>query len=112
MKKYTGRERVILAYDRQYADRVPTDIQGLIIGYIALGFSTKEFMTDPEKAAAVFIKSWEMVQQAAVKNCLEIASGESGYILASGCAIPPNTPLENIQSFMEAADKYGRYDDS
>ena len=50
--------------------------------------------------------------EAAVKECLEIAKGVSGYILASGCAIPPATPLENIQSFINAASKYGRYDDA
>ena len=49
--------------------------------------------------------------ETAVRECMQVASGESGYILASGCAIPPQTPLENLQYFMEAADKYGRYDD-
>ena len=49
--------------------------------------------------------------ETAVRECMQIAAGESGYILASGCAIPPQTPLENLQYFMEAADKYGRYDD-
>ena len=49
--------------------------------------------------------------EAAVRECMETATGESGYILASGCAIPPQTPLENLQYFIEAADKYGRYDD-
>jgi uroporphyrinogen decarboxylase len=48
--------------------------------------------------------------EAAVKECMEIADGESRYVLASGCAIPPGTPYENIQAFMKAADKYGRYD--
>jgi len=45
----------------------------------------------------------------AVKACLEIAKDESRYILASGCAIPPATPLENIESFIHAASKYGRH---
>ena len=49
--------------------------------------------------------------EAAVRECMQIAAGESGYILSSGCAIPPHTPLENMKYFMEAADKYGRYDD-
>ena len=49
--------------------------------------------------------------ESAVRECMQIASGESGYILSSGCAIPPYTPLENIRYFMAAADKYGRYDD-
>lgn len=44
---------------------------------------------------------------AAVKMCLETAKEERAYILASGCAIPPGTPLENIQSFIDAADRFG-----
>ena len=47
---------------------------------------------------------------AAVKTCLETAVGQKGYILASGCGIPPQTPLENLEYFMEAAEKYGQYD--
>ena len=50
--------------------------------------------------------------EAAVRECMQTADGESAYILSSGCAIPPGTPLENIRYFMEAADKYGRYGDS
>ena len=46
----------------------------------------------------------------AVRKCMETAAGESGYILASGCAIPPHTPRENLKYVMEAADKYGRYE--
>jgi uroporphyrinogen decarboxylase len=47
--------------------------------------------------------------EAAVKEGMDSAAGESGYILSSGCAIPPHTPLENMKYFMEAAEKYGRY---
>ena len=48
--------------------------------------------------------------EAAVKTCLETSVGEKGYILASGCGIPPHTPQENLEYFMEAADKFGRYE--
>jgi uroporphyrinogen decarboxylase len=47
----------------------------------------------------------------AVRKSMETASGNSKYILASGCAIPPHTPIENLNYFLEAADKCGRYDD-
>jgi len=61
MKPYTGRERVILAYKRQYADRVPVNIQGINIGHRVLGFTRRQVATDPQKAVASIIKSWEIV---------------------------------------------------
>lgn len=32
-----------------------------------------------------------------------------GFILSTGCQIPMNTPIEKIEMFMKAADKYGKY---
>ena len=46
----------------------------------------------------------------AVKVCLRKAwDSPNGYILASGCDLSGNVPLENIETFMNAARKYGRY---
>jgi len=44
-----------------------------------------------------------------VKDCIEVAAKESGYILASGCDIPENSSVENVRNFFEAGRKYGRY---
>jgi MtaA/CmuA family methyltransferase len=62
MKQYTGRERVMLAYSRQHADRIPTDIQGINIGPRILGFTRRQLATDPQKATEALIKSWEVVR--------------------------------------------------
>ncbi len=44
------------------------------------------------------------------KECLRKAyDNPKGYILASGCGVPPDTPPENILAFMDAARIYGRY---
>jgi uroporphyrinogen decarboxylase len=42
------------------------------------------------------------------KACLD-AAGDSpgGFILASGCEVPVDTPPENIRALMRAADQYG-----
>jgi uroporphyrinogen decarboxylase len=46
----------------------------------------------------------------AVKEAIRKAyDSPSGYILASGCDMTQNVPLENIEYFMEAARKYGKY---
>lgn len=45
----------------------------------------------------------------AIKHCIDHAPEDSGYILASGCEVPGNAPLEKIDWFMELADELGRY---
>jgi len=46
-----------------------------------------------------------------VKQSIDIAAEPNGYkyILCSGCQIPDNAPLENINHFLEAGRQYGRY---
>ena len=45
----------------------------------------------------------------AIKNCIDIAASNSGFILASGCEVPGVAPPEKVQWFMDAAREYGRY---
>jgi len=44
-----------------------------------------------------------------VKESVETASEGNGYryILCSGCQVPDNAPLENVQYFLEAGQRYG-----
>ncbi|MGM0379088.1 MAG: uroporphyrinogen decarboxylase family protein, partial [Bacillota bacterium] len=46
----------------------------------------------------------------AVKECLKKGyNSEKGYILASGCDLSGDIPLENVDAFMEAAREYGKW---
>jgi len=46
----------------------------------------------------------------AVLKCIQDAyQSPCGYILATGCDLNGNVPMENIEQFMEAARKYGKY---
>jgi len=46
----------------------------------------------------------------AVKTCMQKAyDSPCGYILASGCDLSGNVPLENIDQFMASARKYGKW---
>jgi uroporphyrinogen decarboxylase len=46
----------------------------------------------------------------AVKSCIQKAyDSPCGYILASGCDLSGNVPLENLDQFMAAARKYGKW---
>ena len=46
----------------------------------------------------------------AVKTCIRKGhDSKKGYVLSTGCQIPMHTPIENIEMFMDAAKKYGKY---
>lgn len=46
----------------------------------------------------------------AVKSCIQKAyDSPCGYILASGCDLSGNVPLENVDQFMASARKYGKW---
>ena len=45
----------------------------------------------------------------AIKNCLDVAPNDSGYILASGCEVPGVAPPEKVDWFMELANELGTY---
>ena len=71
--------------------------------------SQKKVIIRGNVATELFLEGTKKQIEAAVKECIDIAAKDSGYILSSGCAIPLNTPIENIRYFMEAGRKYGRY---
>jgi uroporphyrinogen decarboxylase len=45
----------------------------------------------------------------AIKNCIDNAPEDSGYILAPGCEVPGIAPPERIDWFMELANELGKY---
>ena len=48
--------------------------------------------------------------ESSVKECIDKAiDSPKGYILSTGCQIPKGTPIENVEIFMEAGRKYGRF---
>ena len=57
-----------------------------------------------------FIQGSTEEMEAAVKRCLQKAwDSPNGYILASGCDLSGQVKLENIEAFMNAARKYGKW---
>lgn len=45
------------------------------------------------------------------QNINDCWGAENGYILSTGCDIPVNAPLENVFAFMDAARKYGSWNE-
>jgi len=47
----------------------------------------------------------EQVKQSAM-NLLEKTAGYKNFVLSSGCDVPPNTSLENVEAFYEALEEF------
>lgn len=56
----------------------------------------------------VYLGNRELIHQSVKETIQKGIMSSCGYILSTGCQIPMNTPIENIEYFMEAADIYGR----
>jgi uroporphyrinogen decarboxylase len=54
-----------------------------------------------------FSGSKEEMRQA-IKQCIDVAPKDSGYILATGCEVPGVAPAERVHWFMELAHKLGK----
>jgi uroporphyrinogen decarboxylase len=46
--------------------------------------------------------------ETSIRQCIETAAAESGYILASGCEIPFDSTEDRIDHFFEYSRQYGR----
>ncbi len=51
----------------------------------------------------------EQMEQA-IKDCLEVAPNDSGYILATGCEVPGIGPPEKVDWFMQIVDEFCKQD--
>ncbi len=40
---------------------------------------------------------------------IEAAASDGGFILGSGCELPKNTPYDNLETMVRAAEKFGKY---
>jgi uroporphyrinogen decarboxylase len=49
----------------------------------------------------IFYSGTRQDMEQAIKNCIDVAPGDSGYILASGCEVPGIAPPEKVDWFME-----------
>jgi uroporphyrinogen decarboxylase len=101
-------------------DPIMKDIVNLGIDWVELdGPSSLKKMVEESQGkviirgnigAEVFSEGTKEQIEEAVRECIEIGAGTNAYILSTGCQIPLNTPLENVNYFMEAAEKYGKFD--
>jgi uroporphyrinogen decarboxylase len=53
----------------------------------------------------IFFSGSRQDMEQAIKDCIAVASKDSGYILASGCEVPGIAPPEKVQWFMELVNE-------
>lgn len=102
-----------------YVDPIMKDIVNLGIDWVELdGPSSLKKMVEESQGKVIirgnvgpeiFSEGTKEQIEEAVKECIEIGAGTNAYVLSTGCQIPLNTPLENVNYFMEAAEKYGKF---
>ncbi|MGE5137928.1 MAG: uroporphyrinogen decarboxylase family protein [Rudaea sp.] len=54
----------------------------------------------------VMLEGSELQVQAAAEDCIAAAAHDGGYILGTGCEVPPGTPLENLRTLVRVAHEY------
>ncbi|HJN87681.1 MAG: uroporphyrinogen decarboxylase family protein [Dehalococcoidia bacterium] len=63
-------------------------------------------------ATDIFQAGMEQEMEAEIRRCVDAAASGSGFILATGCEVPPDASKELVQRFCDFARAYGRYDKS
>lgn len=120
MKEKANENTIIGLHICGYVDPIMKDILDLDIEWVELdGSSSLKKMVEESQGKVIirgniegetFIEGTKEQIEQAVKECIETASQDNAYVLSTGCQIPLNASLENVQHFMEAAQRYGTYD--
>ena len=66
---------------------------------------TTTFFGNVDPSGVLALGTAEMVKEKTTE-LLDIFSGTNRFVLNSGCALPPNTPEENINTFIRTAREY------
>jgi len=102
-----------------YLDPIMEDLVSLGLDYIELDspsslkrmvdVSQKKIVVRGNIAAETFLEGTKEQIEQAVKDCIDTAAKGSAYILSTGCQIPLETPIQNARYYLEAAERFGRY---
>jgi uroporphyrinogen decarboxylase len=101
-----------------YIDPVMEDIVDTGMGGVSFDKqSSIEKMVEASRGKTVVVGNVDTIlfesgareeMEAGVRQCVDAAAGRSPFILCSGCEVPPTSPWENVEHFMDAARRYGR----
>lgn len=116
---FKGRGKGISLHMCGYLDPIMEDVVTTGVEAISLDApsSLKKMVEVSQKRVVVignvetslFVEGTKEQIEKAVKDCIAVGAEGSAYILASGCEVPDNARLENVQHFLDLAGQYGRY---
>jgi uroporphyrinogen decarboxylase len=66
------------------------------------------FLGPIDPSGVIALGTPELVEKKC-REAIEILAPGGGFILGPGCALPPTTPPENVHAIIEAARKWGQY---
>jgi len=101
-----------------YIDPIMEDLMDLGIGALSLDspsslkrmveISRKKIVVVGNVATSLFVNGTKEEIEASVKECIRVAAPGGAYIVSSGCELPYNATLDNVQSFVKAAREHGK----
>ena len=119
MKHYRERRVTVTLHVCGYIDPIVKDL--IDTGPAALSIDAASSLRGAVEAAAskvvvignvattTFQRGLEAEMERDVRGCIEAAGSGRGFILSSGCEVPPTTAPETVDHFMGLAREYGRY---
>ena len=102
---FTGRDRVVAAYKRTYADCVPA--YPIIASYAGVqeGYTIREYCSDPKKAVKAQVNNWEKTRQDVVLAYTDLAKEAE----ATGCEVKwSDTIVPSISRHVLGGENRGR----
>ncbi|MFC1990478.1 uroporphyrinogen decarboxylase family protein [Chloroflexota bacterium] len=103
-----------------YVDPIMEDILSLPIDWFEIdalssldkmvSLSQGKLAIRGQMPAEIFVEGTKEEIDKEVKRCVDTAARSNPFMLAPGCSVPYNAPVEKIKYFMDAAHKYGSYD--
>ncbi|MFC2040790.1 uroporphyrinogen decarboxylase family protein [Chloroflexota bacterium] len=103
-----------------YVDPIMEDILSLPIDWFEIdalssldkmvSLSQGKLVIRGQMPAEIFVEGTKEEIDKEVKRCVDTAARSNPFMLAPGCSVPYNAPVEKIKYFLDAAHKYGSYD--
>lgn len=97
-----GYQRIRAVLNGEWPDKRPVMLHNFMMAAREAGLTMKEYRKNPDKAAKAHIQAVEEK----VNKLLDIYKNSPRLIVNAGCAIPPDTPSENIERLIEVTRSF------
>ncbi len=97
-------------------EKVPMGDPGILyfgpendLKFIAERFGKRHIITGSVDPTTILIGSFDEVLQLCKQDIEKAKHSPRGYMLGSGCELPPRAPPANVYAFVKASREYGKY---